>query len=156
MDNQTITKNNTMQFRPDKVDCDYIYDFTMIELSSYYFSTSTRKFQNSKIKRVLFCDPDKDQQSNIFSYYGVNPYKEVITLLIEEVKGFYDDKDYKIILLHNGKITHLQEKNKNPWNKLGSGFYQVVRFTDYQQARKELDRLEEELKTSLDCLKDFR
>ena len=147
---KTETKeNNTMQFKPDKVDCDYIHDYTMIELSSNYFSTSTRKFHNSKIMRVLFVDPNKDQQSNIFSYYGVNPYKEVITLLIERVKGFYDDKDYKIILLHNRKLTALQED-------IGSAGHQVVRFTDYQQARKKLDRLEEELKTSLDCLKDFR
>tara|TARA_R100000329_G_scaffold42929_1_gene40073 strand:+ start:464 stop:913 length:450 start_codon:yes stop_codon:yes gene_type:complete len=149
MDNQTIEKYNTMQFRPDKVDCDYIQDYTMIELSSYYFTSSNRKFHNSKIMRVLLIDPNKDQQSNIFSYYGVNPYKEVITLLIEEVKGFYDDKDYKIILLHNDKLTFLQED-------VGSAGYQVVRFTDYQQARKELNRLEEELKLSLDCLNSFR
>ena len=149
MDNQTVTKNNTMQFKPTKIDRDYIHDFTMIELSSNYFSSSIRRFHNSKIKRVLFVDPDKKQQSNIFSYYGVNPYKEVITLLIEEVKGFYDDKDYKIVLLHNDKLTFLQED-------VGSAGYQVVRFTDYQQARKELNRLEEELKLSLDCLKDFK
>ena len=149
MDNQTVTKNNTMQFKPGKVDCDYIHDFTMIELSSNYFSSSIRRFHNSKIKRVLFVDPDKKQQSNIFSYYGVNPYKEVITLLIEEVKGFYDDKDYKIVLLHNDKLTFLQED-------VGSAGYQVVRFTDYQQARKELNRLQEELKLSLDCLKNFK
>ena len=149
MDNQTIEKYNTMQFRPDNVDRDYIHDYTMIKLSSNYFSSATRKFHNSKIMRVLFCDPNKDQQSNIFSFYGPNPYKEVITLLIEEVKGFYDDKDYKIILLHNNKLTFLQED-------VGSAGYQVVRFTDYQQARKKLDRLEEELKTSLDCLDSFK
>ena len=148
MNNQTV-KYNTMQFRPGKNDCDYIHDFTMVELRSYYFSNNTRKIHNSKIKRVLLCDLDKYQQSNIFSYYGVNPYKEVITLLIEEVKGFYDDKDYKIILLHNKKLTHLRKN-------VGSAGNQVVRFTDYQQARKELNRLEKELKTSLDCLKDFR
>ena len=142
-------ENNTMQFRPDKVDCDYIHDFTMIELSSNYFSSSIRKFHNSKIKRVLFVDTDKEQQSNIFSYYGVNPYKEVITLLIEEVSDFYDMKEYKIILLHNDKITHLQQD-------IGSAGFQVVRFKDYQQARKELNRLEKELKTSLNCLKDFK
>ena len=149
MDNQTVTKNNTMQFKPTKIDRDYIHDFTMIELSSNYFSTSNRKFHNSKIMRVLFVDPNKDQQSNIFSYYGVNPYKEVITLLIEEVSDFYDMKEYKIILLHNDKITHLQQD-------IGSAGFQVVRFKDYQQARKELNRLEKELKTSLDCLKDFK
>jgi len=149
MDNQTIEKYNTMQFKPDAVDCNYIHDYTMIKLSSYYFSNSIRRLHNSKIKRVLFVDPDKKQQSNIFSYYGVNPYEEVITLLIEQVNGFYDDVDYKIVLLHNDKITHLQED-------VGSAGFQVVRFEDYQQARKELNRLEQELKLSLDCLKDFR
>ena len=159
MDNQTIEKYNTMQFRPDKVDCNYIHDYTMIELSSYYFSSSNRKFHNSKIMRVLFCDPNREIKSNIFSYLGSNPYKEVITLLIEQVSDFKDVVEYIIVLLHNDKITHLQEKDKNPdnpWRKLGSGFYEVVRFTDYQQAREELNRLEEELKTSLDCLDSFK
>ena len=149
MDNQTVTKNNTMQFRPDKIDCNYIHDFTMVEFSSNYFCSSNIRFFNSKIKRSLFVDPNREIESNIFSYYGVNPYKEVITLLIEEVKGFYDDKEYKIILLHNDKITHLQQDNQT------DGFL-VVRFKDYQQARKELNRLEEELKLSLDCLKYFK
>tara|TARA_R100000231_G_scaffold1655_1_gene2775 strand:+ start:691 stop:1161 length:471 start_codon:yes stop_codon:yes gene_type:complete len=154
INNQTVIKNNTMQFKPTKNDCDYIHDFTMVELSSYYFSNNTRKIHNSKIKRVLLCDLDKYQRSNIFSYYGPNPYQEVITVLIEEVKGFDDSKEYKIILLHKYKIAY----NKNVSHlvdKVWSGF-QVVRFKDYQQARKELNRLEEELKTSLDCLKDFK
>ena len=53
MDNQTVQENNTMQFRPDKNDCINIHEFTMVKCSSYYFSTSTRKLFNSKIKRVL-------------------------------------------------------------------------------------------------------
>ena len=142
-------ENNTMQFRPDKIDCDNIHDFTMVELSSNYFCSSNIRFFNSKIKRVLFVDPNRKIESNIFSYLGSNPYKEVITLLIEEVSDFYDMKEYKIILLHNDKVTHLQQD-------IGSAGFQVVRFKDYQQARKELDRLEKELKTSLDCLKDFK
>tara|TARA_B100000427_G_scaffold319228_1_gene317225 strand:+ start:527 stop:976 length:450 start_codon:yes stop_codon:yes gene_type:complete len=149
MDNQTIKKNNTMQFRPDKVDCDYIHDFTMVELSSNYFCSSNIRFFNSKIKRVLFVDPNREIESNIFSYLGINPYKEVITLLIEEVSDFYDMKEYKIILLHNDKITHLRQA-------IGAAGFLIVRFKDYQQARKELNRLEKELKTSLDCLKDFK
>jgi len=149
MDNQTKQKNNTMQFRPNKIDCDYINDYTMVELSSYYFSTGNKRFFNSKIKRVLLVDSNRNQPSNIFSVYGPNPYKEVITLLIEEVSNFYDMKEYKIILLHNDKITHLQQDNQK------AGF-SVVMFKDYQQARKELDRLEKQLKTSLDCLKNFK
>ena len=58
-------------------------------------------------------------------------------------------KEYQIILLHNDKIAHLQQDNQT------AGFL-VVRFKDYQQARKELNRLEEELKLSLDCLKEFK
>tara|TARA_R100000734_G_scaffold17975_1_gene14513 strand:- start:325 stop:765 length:441 start_codon:yes stop_codon:yes gene_type:complete len=146
MDNQTIEKNNTMQFKPDKNDCINIQEFTMIKCHSYYFSTSTRKLFNSKIKRVLLVDVSEDRKnstSNLFSVYGAKPYdyKDIITLLIEEVQHFYDDeKEYKIIVLHNNKM--LFEKADN--------------FTDYQQARKELNRLEKQLKTSLDCLKDFR
>ena len=45
--------NNTMQFRPDKVDCTYIKEHSMIKLNSFYFSSSTVKFFNSKIKRVF-------------------------------------------------------------------------------------------------------
>tara|TARA_R100001460_G_scaffold54090_1_gene93262 strand:+ start:374 stop:820 length:447 start_codon:yes stop_codon:yes gene_type:complete len=147
---KTKTKeNNTMQFRPDKIDCNYIHDFTMVEFSSNYFCSSNIRFFNSKIKRVLFVDPKREIKSNIFSYLGSNPYKEVITLLIEEVSDFYDMKEYKIILLHNNKITHLQQD-------IGSAGFQVVRFKDYQQARKELNRLEKQLKLSLDCLKEFK
>ena len=146
MDNQTIEKNNTMQFKPTKIDCINIYEFTMVKCSSYYFSTSTRKLFNSKIKRVLLVDISEDRKnntSNLFSVYGAKPYdyKNIITVLIEEIQHFYDDeKEYKIIVLHNNKM--LFEKADN--------------FTDYQQARKELNRLEEELKLSLDCLKDFK
>ena len=53
MNNQKVQENNTMQFRPDKNDCINIYEFTMVKCNSYYFSTSTRKLFNSKIKRVL-------------------------------------------------------------------------------------------------------
>ena len=147
MDNKTIEKNNTMQFRPNKNDCINIYEFTLMKCSSYYFSTSTRKLFNSKIKRVLLVDVSEDSKnntSNLFSVYGYKPYdyKNIITLLIEEVQRFYDDeKEYKIIVLHNNKM--LFEKADNF-------------FTDYQQARIELNRLEEELKISLDCLNSFR
>ena len=146
MDNQTVEKNNTMQFRPSKNDCINIHEFTMVKCNSYYFSTSTRKLFNSKIKRVLLVDISEDRKnntSNLFSVYGAKPYdyKNIITVLIEEVQHFYDDeKEYKIIVLHNNKM--LFEKADN--------------FTDYQQARKELNRLEEKLKTSLDCLDSFR
>jgi hypothetical protein len=139
-------ENNTMQFRPSKNDCINIHEFTMMKCSSYYFSTSTRKLFNSKLKRVLLVDISKDHKnstSNLFSIYGYKPYdyKNIITVLIEEVQHFYDDeKEYKIIVLHNNKM--LFEKADN--------------YTDYSKARKELNRIEEELKTSLDCLDSFR
>ena len=63
--------NNTMQFRPDKVDCTYIKEHSMIKLNSFYFSSSTVKFFNSKIKRVLFVhkdfSPQNFQQSAVVS-----------------------------------------------------------------------------------------
>ena len=146
MDNQTIKENNTMQFRPQKIDSSYIHDYTMVKCNSYYFSTSTRKIFNSKIKRVLLVDTAEDRKnskSNLFSYYGYIPYmaEKMITVLLEEVEHFFDHtKEYKIIILYKNKMLF----NKDQDN-----------FTDYQQARKELDRLEIELKLSIDCLKDF-
>jgi len=146
MDNTTVQENNTMQFKPDKNDCINIQEFTMVKCSSYYFSTSTRNLFNSKIKRVLLIDTSenrKNSKSNLFSVYGYKPYdyKNIITVLIEEVQHFFDDsKEYKIIVLHNIKM--LFDSNNN--------------YSSYQEARKELNRLEEKLKTSLDCLKDFK
>ena len=146
MDNQTLKQNNTMQFRPDKNDCINIQEFTMVKCSSYYFSISNKKLFNSKIKRVLLVDTSDDRKnckSNLFSYYGSRPYEveEVITILLEEVQHFFDDsKEYKIIVLHNNKM--LFDSNNN--------------YSSYELARKELNRLEEKLKTSLDCLDSFK
>jgi len=146
MDNQTVKENNTMQFKPDKNDCVNIQEFTMVKCSSYYFSKSTRKLFNSKIKRVLLVDTSEDRKnskSNLFSVYGAKPYdyKNIITVLIEEVQHFFDDsKEYKIIVLHNNKMLFDSDNN----------------YSSYQAARKELNRLEEELKLSLNCLKNFK
>ena len=146
MDNQTLEENNTMQFKPNKVDSINIYETTMIKCSSYYFSNAVNKFFNSKIKRVLLVDTSEDRKnskSNLFSIYGVKPYivKEVITILLEEIQNsFNNSKEYKIILLHNNKM--LFDSNNN--------------YLSYELARKELNRLEEELKTSLDCLDSFK
>lgn len=146
MDNQTIQENNTMQFKPNKNDCINIQEFTMVKCSSYYFSTSTRKLFNSKIKRVLLIDTSEDRKnskSNLFSVYGSKPYdyKNIITVLIEEVQHFFDDeKEYKIIVLHNNKML---------FNSFGN-------YSSYESARKELNRLEEELKTNLDFLNSFK
>ena len=142
MDNTTLQENNTMQFRPDKNDCINIHEFTMVKCNSYYFSTSTRKLFNSKIKRVLLVDTSEDRKnskSNLFSVYGSKPYdyKNIITVLIEEVQHFYDDeKEYKIIVLHNNKML----------------FNSITNYSNYQDARKVLNKLEEELKTNLSIL----
>jgi len=146
MDNQTVQENNTMQFGPSKVDSINIYETTMIKCNSYYFSAGNRKYFNSKIKRVLLVDTSEDRKnnkSNLFSIYGSRPYEvnEVITILLEEVQHIFNDsKEYKIIALHNNKM--LFDPNNN--------------YSSYELARKELNRLEEELKTSLDCLDSFK
>ena len=146
MDNQTVEKNNTMQFRPYKNDCINIYEFTMVKCNSYYFSTSTRKLFNSKIKRVLLVDTSEDRKnnkSNLFSVYGYKPYdyKNIITVLIEEVQHFYDDeKEYKLIVLHNNKMLF------NKGNNLES----------YEDAKEVLNNLEEKLKTNLSILDLFK
>jgi len=146
MDNQTLQENNTMQFKPDKNDCINIQEFTMVKCNSYYFSTSTRNLFNSKIKRVLLVDTSEDRKnskSNLFSVYGYKPYdyKNIITVLIEEVQHFYDDeKEYKIIVLHNNKMLF------NKGNNLAS----------YEDAKEVLNNLEEKLKTNLSILNLFK
>jgi hypothetical protein len=146
MDNKTVQENNTMQFKPNKNDCINIYEFTMVKCNSYYFSTSTRKLFNSKIKRALLIDTSEDRKnskSNLFSIYGSKPYdyKNIITVLIEEVQHFYDDeKEYKLIVLHNNKMLF------NKGNNLES----------YKDAKEVLNNLEEKLKTNLSILEFFK
>ncbi len=147
MKNTTIkNNNNTMQFRPDKVDCTYIKEHSMIKLNSYYFSSSTVKFFNSKIKRVLLVHKEDTSNSNIFSKYGYRPYdnEDLITILIEEVQAGFDteQKEYKILLLDD-TVKHYRINDE------------VVRYKDYKTARSELDRLENGLKLNLDNLNLF-
>jgi hypothetical protein len=147
METTTIKENNnTMQFRPDKIDCTYIKEHSMIKLNSYYFSASTVKFFNSKIKRVLFVHKEDTSNSNIFSKYGYRPYEieDLFTILIEEVQAGFDtdEKEYKILLLDK-TIKHYRINDE------------VVRYKDYKTARSELDRLENGLKLNLDSLNLF-
>ena len=114
--------NNTMQFRPDTVDCTYIKEHSMIKLNSHYFSSSAVKFFNSKIKRVLFVHKEDTSNSNIFSKYGYRPYdiEDLLTILIEEVQAGFDteEKEYKILLLDK-TIKHYKIDN------------QVIRYKNY-------------------------
>ena len=139
-------ENNTLQFCAGKEEKENLFTYSMVECSSYYFSKQTRRIFNSKIKRILLVDTNEEYKgtnSNILSRYGYNPYKveNLITVVLEEVEHFYDNvKEYKIIVLHNNKMLFNIEQDN---------------FTDYKKAKEELNRLEEELKTSLDCLKEF-
>ena len=148
METTTIkNSNNTMQFKPGKIDCTYIKEHSMVNLHSYYFSTGNTRFFNSKIKRVLFVYKGDTSNSNIFSKYGYNPYgsnEDLITILIEEVQAGFDteEKEYKILLLDK-TIKHYKVGN------------QVIRYKDYKTARSELDRLEKGLKLNLDSLNLF-
>jgi hypothetical protein len=139
--------NNTMQFRPDKIDCTYIKEHSMVNLHSYYFTAANTRFFNSKIKRVLFVHKEDKSNSNIFSKYGYNPYsnEDLLTILIEEVQAGFDteEKEYKILLLDK-TIKHYKIDN------------QVIRYKNYKTARSELDRLEKGLKLNLDSLNLFR
>jgi len=137
--------NNTMQFRPDKVDCTYIKEHSMVNLHSYYFTSSNVKFFDSKIKRVLFVHKEDKSNSNIFSKYGYNPYnlEDIFTILIEEVQsGFTETKEYKILLLDD-TVKHYRING------------QVARYKDYKTARNILDRFEQNLKLNLDSLNLF-
>ncbi len=147
METTTIKENNnTMQFRPDKVDCTYIKEHSMIKLNSFYFSSSTVKFFSSKIKRVLLVHKEDKSNSNIFSKYGYRPYgnEDLFTILIEEVQAGFDteQKEYKILLLDD-TVKHYRINDE------------VVRYKDYKTARNELDRLENGLKLNLDSLNLF-
>ena len=147
METTTIkNNNNTMQFRPDKIDCTYIKEHSMVNLHSGYFSTGNTKFFNSKIKRVLFVHKEDTSNSNIFSKYGYNPYsnEDLLTILIEEVQAGFDteEKEYKILLLDK-TIKHYRVNDE------------VIRYKDYKTARSELDRLENGLKLNLDSLNLF-
>ena len=146
---KTTTKkhnNNTMQFRPDTVDCTYIKEHSMIKLNSHYFSSGAVKFFNSKIKRVLLVHKEDTSNSNIFSKYGYRPYdmEDLLTILIEEVQAGFDteEKEYKILLLNNS-IKHYRVNDE------------VIRYKDYTTARSALDRLENGLKLNLDSLNLF-
>jgi len=138
--------NNTMQFRPDKVDCTYIKEHSMIKLNSFYFSSSTVKIFSSKIKRVLLVHKEDKSNSNIFNKYGYRPYdnEDLFTILIEEVQAGFDteEKEYKILLLDD-TVKHYRINDE------------VVRYKDYKTARNELDRLENGLKFNLDSLNLF-
>jgi hypothetical protein len=147
METTTIKENNnTMQFRPDKVDCTYIKEHSMVNLHSYYFTSGNVKFFNSKIKRVLLVLKEDTSNSNIFSKYGYRPYEieDLFTILIEEVQAGFDteEKEYKILLLSD-----------NIYQYRYNG--QVARYKDYKTARNILDRLENDLKHSLDSLRYF-
>jgi hypothetical protein len=146
---KTTTKkhnNNTMQFRPDKVDCTYIKEHSMVNLHSCYFTSGNVKFFNSKIKRVLFVHKEDKSNSNIFSKYGYNPYNidDLFTILIEEVQAGFntEEKEYKIVLL-SYKVYQYRYNG------------QVARYKDYKTARNILDRLENGLKLNLDSLRYF-
>ena len=138
--------NNTMQFRPGKVDCTYIKEHSMIKLNSFYFSSSTVKIFSSKIKRVLLVHKEDKSNSNIFSKYGYRPYdnEDLFTILIEEVQAGFDteEKEYKILLLSD-----------NIYQYRYNG--QVARYKDYKTARNILDRFEQNLKLNLDSLNLF-
>jgi len=147
MKNITIKENNnTMQFRPDKIDCTYIKEHSMVNLHSHYFTSGNVKFFNSKIKRVLFVHKEDKSNSNIFSKYGYRPYdnENLFTILIEEVQAGWntEEKEYKILLL-NDTVKHYRINDE------------VVKYKDYKTARNELDRLENGLKFNLDSLNLF-
>jgi hypothetical protein len=146
---KTTTKkhnNNTMQFKPDKIDCTYIKEHSMVDLHSYYFTFGNTKYFNSKIKRVLLVHKEDKSNSNIFTKYGYNPYnnEDLLTILIEEVQAGFDteEKEYKLLLLSD-KVYQYRYNG------------QVARYKDYKTARNILDRLENGLKLNLDSLRYF-
>ena len=81
MDNKTISRiNNTLAIRPTKDDCTELFEFTLLQ-GSTYFALANRKFHDSKIKRIGFIDTKTDY-GNLFTIYSSGIYKSVDLIFI--------------------------------------------------------------------------
>tara|TARA_R100000781_G_scaffold109290_1_gene74195 strand:- start:26 stop:514 length:489 start_codon:yes stop_codon:yes gene_type:complete len=127
------------EFRPNKVDCEYLEDYTKIKLGSYYFGSGTKRMFNSKIMRIGLVDQDTEY-SNLFSKYGSNPYDVVdFIFIIEKVRlGYTDQTQYKIIMIHKEKFYFYCDDSKSD---PASTINDTKLFDDYQECKKTLTKL---------------
>tara|TARA_Y100000592_G_scaffold79112_1_gene124649 strand:+ start:80 stop:559 length:480 start_codon:yes stop_codon:yes gene_type:complete len=127
------------EFRPNKIDCEYLEDYTKIKLRSYYFGSGTKRMFNSKIMRVGLVDQDTEY-SNLFSKYGSNPYDVVdLIFIIEKVRlGYTENTEYKIILIYKEKFYFYCD---DPKSDPASTINDTKLFDDYQECKKTLTKL---------------
>ena len=123
------------EFRPNKVDREYLEDYTKIKMGSYYFGSSTKRMFNSKILRIGLVDQDTEY-SNLFSKYGPNPYDVVdLIFIIERVQlGYPENTEYKIILIYEEKFYFYCD-DPNSTN------IDTKYFNDYEECKKTLTKL---------------
>ena len=143
MDNQTVKakQNNTLAIRPTKDDCTGLFEFTLMQ-GSTYFTLANRKFYDSKIKRIGFIDT-KTNYGNLFSIYSTGIYRSVdLILAIEENTdkyNYYDnEKRYKIILINGKDIMYFSNNLKN------ADYYD-----NYKSAKDDFDYLLDRFKASI-------
>jgi len=139
MDNQTVKakENNTLAIRPTKDDCTELFEFTLME-GSTYFSLANRKFHDSKIKRIGFIDTKTDY-GNLFTIYSNGIYRSVdLILAIEENTDFYNDKQYKIILINGKDILYFSNNLKD-----------IDYYDNYKSAKDDFDYLLDSFKASI-------
>lgn len=143
MDNQTVKakENNTLAIRPTKDDCTELFEFTLMQ-GSTYFALANRKFHDSKIKRIGFIDTKTDY-GNLFTIYSNGIYKSVdLILAIEENTdkyNYYDnEKEYKIILINGKDILYLSNNLKD-----------IDYYDSYKKVKDDFDHLLDSFKNSI-------
>tara|TARA_B100000131_G_scaffold318751_1_gene363261 strand:- start:2200 stop:2670 length:471 start_codon:yes stop_codon:yes gene_type:complete len=144
MDNKQLIKerkNNTLAIRPTKDDCTELYEFTLMQ-GSTYFSLANRKFHDSKIKRIGFIDTKTDY-GNLFTIYSTTIYKKVdLILAIEENTdkyNYYDnEKQYKIILINGKDIMYFSNNLKD-----------IDYYDNYKSAKDDFEYLLDSFKNSI-------
>ena len=142
MDNQTVSRtNNTLAIKPTKDDCTELFEFTLMQ-GSTYFALANRKFHDSKIKRIGFIDT-KTNYGNLFNIYSNGIYKSVdLILAIEENTdkyNYYDnEKQYKIILINGKDILYLSDNLKD-----------IDYYASYKKVKDDFDYLLDSFKNSI-------
>ena len=141
MENQTVKskQNNTLAIRPSKDDCNELFEFTLLQ-GTTYFTQANRKFHDTKIKRIGFVDTKTDY-GNLFTIYASSIYKSVdLILAIEENTNIYYDneKQYKIILINGKDILYYSYNLKD-----------IDYYDSYKKVKDDFDYLLDTFKNSI-------
>ena len=131
-------KNNTLAIRPSKDDCTELFEFTLMQ-GSTYFALANRKFHDSKIKRIGFIDT-KTNYGNLFTIYSSGIYRSVDLILAIEESDRYDsvDSHYKIILINGKDILYFSNNLKD-----------IDYYDSYKKVKDDFDYLLNSFKNSI-------